>query len=74
MSNGRIVAWEAREWAYNHVVRNNYSPTIDEIQEITNPTNDPKAIILNAINIPSGSIGTIASKNTIKHPNKIPYV
>ena len=32
MSTGRIVAWEAREWAYNHVVRNNLSPSIDEIQ------------------------------------------
>ncbi len=32
LASGEVVGWEAREWAYNHVVRSNLSATIDEIQ------------------------------------------
>jgi len=31
LNSGKIVGWEAREWAYNHTVRANLSATIDEI-------------------------------------------
>lgn len=28
-SSGKIVGWEAKSWAYNHIERNNLSPSID---------------------------------------------
>jgi len=32
LNSGKIVGWEAREWAYNHSTRSNLGATIDEIQ------------------------------------------
>ncbi len=32
LASGDIVGWEAREWAYNHILRSVLTPVVDEIQ------------------------------------------
>ncbi|MBQ7977139.1 MAG: germination protein YpeB [Clostridia bacterium] len=55
--SGEVVGWEARSWAYNHVERNNLSPTINEVEARKSLTTDMDVRTCKMAIVPNDYVG-----------------